>query len=137
MCSKIPERCIPFSSFVSAGAFSSFQGPATTALNMTTTIMTASAMTTPDPRRDHPSYDCLQHDHPGHVNPAHDCLSHDQHSYGHDGWRMCACITLLFIYIYICVCECVCVYAEPRWPSGNTLAFNAEDPGSTPGPGVG
>ena len=25
----------------------------------------------------------------------------------------------------------------PRWPSGNTLAFNAEDPGSTPGPGVG
>ena len=25
---------------------------------------------------------------------------------------------------------------EPRWPSGNTLAFNAEDPGSTPGPGV-
>ena len=26
--------------------------------------------------------------------------------------------------------------AEPRWPSGNTLAFNAEDPGSTPGPGV-
>ena len=22
------------------------------------------------------------------------------------------------------------------WPSGNTLAFNAEDPGSTPGPGV-
>ena len=26
--------------------------------------------------------------------------------------------------------------AEPRWPSGNTLAFNAEDPGSTPGIGV-
>jgi hypothetical protein len=26
-------------------------------------------------------------------------------------------------------------YAEPRWPSGNTLAFNAENPGSTPGPG--
>ena len=24
---------------------------------------------------------------------------------------------------------------EPRRPSGNTLAFNAEDPGSTPGPG--
>ena len=26
--------------------------------------------------------------------------------------------------------------AEPRWPSGNTLAFNEEDPSSTPGPGI-
>ena len=25
------------------------------------------------------------------------------------------------------------MHAEPRWPSGNTLAFNAENPGSTPG----
>ena len=24
-------------------------------------------------------------------------------------------------------------FAEPRWPRGNTLAFNAENPGSTPG----
>ena len=27
-------------------------------------------------------------------------------------------------------------YAEPRRPSGNTLSFNAEDPGSIPGLGL-
>ena len=27
------------------------------------------------------------------------------------------------------------LYAEPRWPSGNTLALNANNPGSTPGLG--
>ena len=40
-----------------------------------------------------------------------------------------AVLVLTFLKVYM-------TGAEPGWPSGNTLAFNAEDPGSTPGPGV-
>ena len=45
-------------------------------------------------------------------------------------------LTCLLMQVRANLTVMVLVLAEPRWPSGNTLAFNAEDPGSSPGPGV-
>ena len=50
--------------------------------------------------------------------------------------RWLAIINIIIIIIIIIIFRQHECDAEPRWPSGNTLAFNAEDPGSMPGPGV-